>query len=549
MLGVAALNVLLGGLLLLALLLNRDARRRFFALPNRRLLSGVMLAWFAWMSLSVIATNTDYGEGILVIGITFAAFAMGWLVFVALHDADWMLVIRSLGIGALIVILFALVEILAIEPLNAWIDTFTSNSSFVDIARISSLFAHPNYMAAYLELTLPFVVVWMLHTRHSMLRLGLALVLVVGLNVFVLSISRGAIFSFYGALVLHGILAYFMRQRQLTQVSLALLGLLTLTIIGQIVVMPRVVVRYVSEGSNDLWYGATVQTRETATVAPGEMLSFSVNITNNSIFEWTVEGDQPVNLGYHIICHDNHLPPSSDRVDMASFSYLVARGPRTPLPYDIARDETITLDTVLTAPDEPGEYLIAWDMVQESITWFSEKGVVPFFTALTVGDGVAASVAPCGTPFYAQDSPPDQPSRLTIWRTALGAIRDHPLFGLGARDFNSYYERMNGMTLSIPHAHNSYLNTLVDFGVLSSVFIGFALLSIVQLLVNARPTPDDKRAWSIWFAISIALTSFGLHSVVESFNYQPSILVVVCVIIGILARLADPDRVPSATRN
>ena len=45
-----------------------------------------------------------------------------------------------------------------------------------------------------------------------------------------------------------------------------------------------------------------------------------------------------------------------------------------PLPYDLNPQGEIELPLTITAPENPGNYVLEVDMVQEGISWFSLKG-------------------------------------------------------------------------------------------------------------------------------------------------------------------------------
>jgi hypothetical protein len=47
---------------------------------------------------------------------------------------------------------------------------------------------------------------------------------------------------------------------------------------------------------------------------------------------------------------------------------------RTELTHDLKPGEEIALSITVTAPAEPGDYLLELDMVQEHVAWFKDKG-------------------------------------------------------------------------------------------------------------------------------------------------------------------------------
>lgn len=67
-------------------------------------------------------------------------------------------------------------------------------------------------------------------------------------------------------------------------------------------------------------------------------------------------------------------------------------GARTPLGRPVPRGQAITLQAELEPPPGPGVYFLQWDMVQEGVTWFSQKSPAPLSSTLVIvlpGAGVA----------------------------------------------------------------------------------------------------------------------------------------------------------------
>ena len=65
---------------------------------------------------------------------------------------------------------------------------------------------------------------------------------------------------------------------------------------------------------------------------------------------------------------------------------------RTDLPHDVAPGASVSLEVPVTAPDEPGEYELSLDMVQEAVAWWAEHGTVPArATVRVVPDAVELS--------------------------------------------------------------------------------------------------------------------------------------------------------------
>ncbi len=74
---------------------------------------------------------------------------------------------------------------------------------------------------------------------------------------------------------------------------------------------------------------------------------------------WNVTGPV-VNLSYHVRALDDTV--------------LVNDGLRTPLPFDLKPETSVTLAAAVSVPDAPGRYLLEFDVVQEGVGWFTARG-------------------------------------------------------------------------------------------------------------------------------------------------------------------------------
>jgi hypothetical protein len=54
------------------------------------------------------------------------------------------------------------------------------------------------------------------------------------------------------------------------------------------------------------------------------------------------------------------------------------------LPYDVEPGDTVGLSAEVTAPEEPGEYSLEFDLMQEGTGWFAEHGSEPSITKVQV---------------------------------------------------------------------------------------------------------------------------------------------------------------------
>ena len=106
-----------------------------------------------------------------------------------------------------------------------------------------------------------------------------------------------------------------------------------------------------------------------ATAPPGVTLLAGVAFRNGGWRPWSsTHPDAPVFLSYHWL--DRHG------------AIVVDDGLRTPLPHAVAPGETCTMSCRIETPERSGSYLLALDLVEEGVTWFSRAGArvmkIPF---------------------------------------------------------------------------------------------------------------------------------------------------------------------------
>lgn len=73
------------------------------------------------------------------------------------------------------------------------------------------------------------------------------------------------------------------------------------------------------------------------------------------------DGKFKINLGFH------WFDEKGERI-------ILWDGLRTSLPYDVQPNEAVILNAAVGPPETPGEYVLEFDLVQEMVTWFKQKG-------------------------------------------------------------------------------------------------------------------------------------------------------------------------------
>jgi len=101
-----------------------------------------------------------------------------------------------------------------------------------------------------------------------------------------------------------------------------------------------------------------------------------VSLQNAGTATWRSHGENGVQASFH------WLDPLGNPI--------VWDGPRTPLPHEVAPGEQVELQFDVTAPRPPGDYRLAFDLVEEHRFWFAEVGATPLEVDVTVAPRIAA---------------------------------------------------------------------------------------------------------------------------------------------------------------
>jgi stage II sporulation protein D len=121
----------------------------------------------------------------------------------------------------------------------------------------------------------------------------------------------------------------------------------------------------------DAGYGPTTAP---ATIVPGGDVPVDVRVENTGLQAWPAGGPNPVRLGYHWL----------DGTPVA----VVWDGARAVLPHDVQPGEKLAFTVFVRAPRAEGTFILAWDMVQEGVGWFSGHAVATKQELVRVQDGV-----------------------------------------------------------------------------------------------------------------------------------------------------------------
>lgn len=94
-------------------------------------------------------------------------------------------------------------------------------------------------------------------------------------------------------------------------------------------------------------------------------LKFQLRVENVGLAPWPASGESAGEQG--VVFLGSHL--LRDTEEEVDWDYGRAR-----LPRDLEPGETATLELRVSAPENPGHYIIEFDMVAEQVTWFEDHG-------------------------------------------------------------------------------------------------------------------------------------------------------------------------------
>jgi len=314
--------------------------------------------------------------------------------------------------------------------------------------------------------------------------------------------SRGALVA--TGLGLAALAAAGWRQRRLAAPALAGLAVLLAASAGFAWSGEVHRLRLAAEGPGS-WYGAAYAPAEGAlSLRPAEVRATDVRVTNTGQMTWTAGG--VFHLAYH--WYDTRGRKLED-------------GRRTLLPRDIGPGETVVLRAELQAPPGEGRYVLAWDMVQERVAWFSDRGVTPAAVPVRVaGDATAAAVVAPDNPIPA--APRGwAPGRAELWRLAFQLWRQRPLTGVGSDNFRWLHGPAAGQPFwdTRVFANNALLEAAATTGIPGVVALAGTL--VATTFAAARRLRRGGAAGSgaaALFALSVGLAAHGLVDYVLAFT-------------------------------
>lgn len=151
------------------------------------------------------------------------------------------------------------------------------------------------------------------------------------------------------------------------------------------------------------------------------------------------------------------------------------------------------------------------------------------------------------------------PNRTSIWKDSLTLIKDFPLLGTGLGNFNlayTLYKKEAFGPYVYDHAHNDYIELIVESGILGFALVMWGLISFFITAINEVKEFDPKKdPLRFYLLLGCLCGLFGMmaHAVTE-FSFQiPSNAYYFTFVLGLsvsmLNRLADSRKISKTDDN
>ena len=521
----------------------------------RTRLTGPWLAVLASLLLAALFAPSHRSNALTVV----ARLGSGFVIYLmAVHGITGRRRMTALITGAVvtgaIIAAIAVLEYLGAPAILAWLNQYRDGVRVVGgQVRSGATLQYPTIAAMYFEIVLALgagllLFVW----DGSQLRTGAApraqagawTVLIVLFAVLILigeglslTFARAGLMGAMASLAAMGAWRFGRRGPDGGVVLIAVLATIILALPLLSWSQEAVRLRFSSEGRQG-WYRAHFDAATSMTMATGEDTFIEVRATNTGRVTWRPGAQAPFRASYH------WLDADTDRV-------VQYDGARTELPADVPPGASVDLAMQVRAPEKPGRYRLAWDLVQEHRLWFStESGAALTWTTVDVvpGVGVARPLALGRGP---RVIPPQDVvlGRLTLWRAAFAIFAAHPFLGVGPDNFRLTYGPYVGQANPDPRVHSNsmYLEWLTGAGLVGLLGCGWLLWRAERLArVTRRRLPHS--ASSLYAGVAAAGVAVLVHGTLDSFLTFTPTYVAITLVLGLIAAPSGWSEVPRAHR-
>ena len=396
--------------------------------------------------------------------------------------------------------------------------------------RLSGSFQYATIAAMYFELAVPLAVVLAATSRARWQRWAAAVGGGICSMAVALSLTRAGVLALAAALALLCVIG-------LGRPALRRLVLPTaLAVASGGFVLAGLSLRLADFGArfgteNDWgWYAASYAAPDALTIQQGAPTQTMVTATNTGQVTGTTDGDRAFGLGYRWLSAD-----ASSQLELPATVLS--------LPREVQPGDAVQLSVNISGRLPPGDYRLAWGMLQEHVLWFHDRGFPDAETAVHVAPGSTSAELAIVSQHPREDSSVNAPApvpRAELWRAALQMFGQRPLLGFGPDNFRHLY----GGYLGLPtwdqrvHANNLYLELLADLGVLGAVAFGLVVMPAIVGVADGLRTKQSAVERILLAGLGASLLAFFVHGTLDYFLDFTPVYVLFWLIVGLSAAVS-----------
>jgi hypothetical protein len=534
--------VTIAGVALDALRGSQDAAGYF---SRQRLPLALLIAFL--ISSAISTALSPFSTGGLSWFLSVLTGALIWLALPLWLAGDTETKVNRLGMaivaGAIVASIVGFIEILVGTAFDQHLLLFKFGPATMGpFLRLSSTFSSANVTAMYFEVALPFALVGLVGALDRRSHRGTTFIIWLAaidilLVALVLTYSRGALLGLLAAglaMVAAGRGGWRLHTAARWRWPVVVVAVNLALVLGFFAFSssPIELLRF-STQNDRAWYQAAYVSTVPTTMVAGKTRTIAVTVENRSPLRWDASSPHTYGLSYH------WLHPSWKVVRFAN--------PITWLSSDLRPDDRQTVQARVTAPRRPGKYLLIWDMIWKSTTWFGPRTGLYQASPVRVIEpkalvGVSASSTRIPQPDITDLPTAPALDRAHIWAVAVTMIEKRPLFGLGPQGVRMNYAAFAPPDHSArvrnppPHAHNLALEMLADWGIIGSgLFAGLLVALWWPLLQRVRRGHVESR-WEL-AVVGVAAALVG-HEFVDYFLTKQAIFAVLWLLCGLAATMS-----------
>jgi hypothetical protein len=483
------------------------------------------LAVLASMLAAALAAPRFQANAIHMVGRLALAFAVYLLVVSAVQTVSRLrAVLAAAATAGAVVAILAVLEYLGVEWTLRFLSTFRAWVALVGSqVRASGPLQYPTIASMFLEIAFAFALGLMLmaiDARQRTAAIVSGVVAAVIAQGIVVTFTRSGLITVATTLAVVAGLRYRRGGLDRGGAALAIVAALFAVQVLSSRSAEYLRLRLTTE-TMETWFRAEFDAPRELTLTTGSRSTVPVHLRNAGGATWDSSAPQPFQLSYHWLLADER-------------TVAVWEGLRTPFPAPIPPGSSVSLNALVEAPPEPGEYRLIWDVEQRHRLWFSTEpdAALQATRVRVAGPRVGAPLKPLHMEMPANTV---RPGRLVLWKAATDLFSARPLLGVGPDNYRLLYGDSAGLATfdRRVHANNMYLEILVGGGIAGgTAFAWLCWAAARQVLSAVRGAGSPALAAAI-ASLAAATLAIALHGLVDSFLSFTATYVLIAVTLGL----------------